>query len=371
MTAVEEWLAPSPKTLPTPSSEWATPSSAQDGWVIVRGEQKGRRSPSALTTRSGIAPIDELLTCDDVSLPEVGARVVTYLERLGPTKSLALNWLALRLLHETSGTTRIGEHNRVAIIELLARNEVPVSSSLILQYLSLPLRNYHLFIVPLTRILGLLKGEDIREAITQMVRLLGETSGNLETARWQGALIIEVFQAASEISPEDVMGQMGGGLKKAGDLELTAVLESVSQAAQKLSATSSPETAGVRGPLIEVWTAYVQNKDIVGVRNRPGIMARLMEILARCGEPTDRLIEQITDHPLMHQVLYQFVQRPLDFLPMHQRLRVYTNALKIMVDNNQMVAAKRFMRDVFFPSLGPDAVKSIFRKIGSAAEEVR
>jgi len=305
-----------------------------------------------------------------VSLPEVGTRVVAYLERLGNTKSLVLNWLAQKLLIDPSETTQIGEHNRVAVIELLARNQIAASSSLVLQYLRLPLRAYHLFIVPLARIPGLLRGDDIREVVAQMVRLLGEASSDLEAAGWQGALVVEVFRAGSEISPQDVMGQMAGGLKKASDLELTAVLESVSMAAQKLSAASL-QSAPVRAPLLEVWKCYIENKDVMAIRNRPGIMARLMEVLSRCGESTDKLIGQLNDHPLMDQVLYQFVQRQLDFLPMSQRLPVYTKALRMMVDNNQMVAAKRFMRDVFFPSLGPDVVKSIFQKIGTAAEEVR
>ena len=370
MIDVERWLAPSARNRSRLSSDWAALSPARNDWVKVRGEHKSPQSPPVSARRSQISPLNELLTCDEASLPEVGTRVVACLERLGDTKSLALNWLAQKLLIDPSEPTPIGEHNRVAVIELLGRNQVAVSSTLVLQYLKLPLRAYHLFIVPLARIPGLLSGDDIREVVAQMVRLLGEASSDLEAAGWQGALVVEVFRVASEISPQDVMGQMAGGLRKASDLELTAVLESVSMASQKVSAATL-HSAAVRAPLHEIWNCYVENKDVKAIRNRPGIMARLMEVLSRCGEPTDKLMGELNGHPLMDQVLYQFVQRHLDFLPTGQKLQVYTKALRMMVDNNQMVAAQRFMKDVFFPSLGTDVVKSIFQKIGTAAEEVR
>jgi len=262
----------------------------------------------------------------------------------------------------------IGEHNRVAILELVAREHSWPALRLTQEYLSLPLRKYHLFVIPLVRIPRLFNEDDARRAAAEIVRLFNESIGVQFEPQWQERFTVEVFRTLCEISPSDVVNSIGEHLDKVGDFELTAVLESVCWAAQKSNAMSLSE-ASLKASALKLWRQYVSDADIVNIGNRPGIMARLIEILGRSGFSVDDLMQEIVHHPLKPQVLYQFVQRPLDFLLIQQRLHLFINTLQHMVDTKQFLAAKRFTRDVFLPTIGPGLEEGIFRRMLSATQE--
>ena len=350
-------------------SEWAQRGRDRLSWVKSEGESTELKKPSVATAHPHLGALVELLICNEDSLPQVGSSVARWLEDFSDSRSLMLGWLAFRAQLDSFEGRIIREHNRVAVIELAARNGIHASSLLIRDYLSLPLRKYHLFIVPLARIPNLLKGNELGAAATEIVRLFRESTISPSTERWQESFAVEVFRTLADISPNEVVNSVSAHLDKVRELELTAVLESVSLAARK-STAECLAVAPLRESALRLWRQYQENRDSTRIGNRPGIMGRLVEILGRSGLSVDDLLQGIADHPLGRQVLYQSVQRPLEFMPTDQRLRLYGRALEFMVETNQLLAAKRFMKDVFLTSLGPSLEKSIFRWIGTEAEKV-
>ena len=108
-----------------------------------------------------MGPLGELLTCDRVSLAKRGAGVIKHLnnrKQLGSVWS-ELDWLAFHAFRDKLNGIPVQDHNRVAAIEILTRHESPEAADLVLRYLSLPLREYHLYVVPLARQEGILPSD--------------------------------------------------------------------------------------------------------------------------------------------------------------------------------------------------------------------
>jgi hypothetical protein len=263
---------------------------------------------------------------------------------------------------------RIEEHNRVAVLELLAREHFLQASTLIQRYLSLPVSKYHLFILPLIRIPRLFDKDDSISAAREIARLYIDSVGVQFEPKWRERFTVEVFHTLSEISPDVLINTIGKLLDEVGEFELTAVLESVCKAARRSDAISLSK-APLKASALKLWNRYTTGVHVKDTDNRPGIMGRLLEILGRSGFEVEDLMQQIAESPIKPQILYQFVQRPLDFLATQRKLTLFMLTLQHMVETKQFFAAKRFTRDVLLPSIGPGFEEGLFRRILSPSQE--
>ena len=329
-------------------------------WVQPRRSMSEDETGLSRVTRHSFGPLGELLTCDVESLPEVGARVTRWFDDQGTAQDSMLGLLAYRASSGLLAGRAIGDHNRIAAIEILARYSHWSASRLINRYLSQPIREYHLFAMPLARLQQLARSSDVGAIAGNIVRLYRESNGFQPAQRWRERFTVEVFRTLVEISPAEVVGALATELVSVGDLELTPILESVSLAARKFDqATLSQGPLGAS--LARIWACYVENRSTGDIGNRPGIMGRLAELLGRTGADLDSLFSALNDHPLRMQVLYQFTRRPLDFAPVESRFRWYVDVLKSMTNAKQTLAFKRFLIEVVVPDLTPKLQNALVR----------
>jgi hypothetical protein len=341
-----EWAQPNPKTLKT-----------------IEGETRFSR-----LIRQPFGPLVELLTCEVNSLAEAGAKVMRWLDDQPSMQDSLLCLLAVRSNSDSLAGQPIGDHNRIATIEILARYGHWSAPQLVTRYLSQPIREYHLYALPLVRLQQIARSQNAGSIAQEVVRLYGQSITFRPIPRWQERFTVEVFRTLADISPAEVVGSLAPHIANIGDLELTSVLESVCQAARR-----SDHGALSQGPLgvtlAQVWDRYVADRSTNDIGNRPGIMGRLAELLGRTGADLNSLFSVLEGHPLRMQVLYQFTRRPLDFAPSEHRFRWYMDVMKLMTKEKQSLAFKRFLTEVVVPDLDPELQTEIVRRLARSLQE--
>jgi hypothetical protein len=302
--------------------------------------------------------VRDLLACNRAVLAAKGREILRWLDEQEGIRTSILDWLSHRLISGRVTGQTIGDFNRIAGIEILARHNHRAAPQLIERYLAGPVRENHIYAMPLARLQQTIKSPEMRSIADHIVRLYGESRAIDPAPRWRGRFSVEAFRTLAESSPSSVFGPLVTDLANIGDLELTPILEALSVAARKVE---GPMLAGspVRAAAKEVWDRHVADKSTENLGNRPGIMGRLLELLGRSGEDLSPCFASLDVHPLRMQVLYQFVQRPLEFASVESRFRWYAAALKLMVVAKQNLAVKKFLTEIVVPDMPPDLQKSI------------
>jgi hypothetical protein len=314
--------------------------------------------------RPSFGPVRELLTCDKGILPETGREIARWLDEQKNIQTSILDWLSHRVNSGRLSGQPIGDFNRIAAIEILARYNHRSAPHLIERYLAEPIRENHLYAIPLARLQQMGKSQDAKSIAENIVRLYGESRDFQPVARWRERFAVEAFRTLAELSPADVVGALSNDLDQIADFELTPILESISVAARKLARPVLSQ-APLKAPLRLVWDRYVEDKSTEDIGNRPGIMGRVMELVGRVGENLGPYFAALDSHPLRMQVLYQFTRRPLDFAPVKVRFRWYANVSKLMIEAKQNFALKKFLTEVVVPDMPPELQKAI---IGTLTE---
>jgi hypothetical protein len=308
--------------------------------------------------RSSFGPISEVLTCEIDALPEIGREVIRWLEEQKNLYAQLLDWLSFRAGSGQISGQSIGDHNRIAAIEILSRYGHWSAPHLIDRYFSQAVREYHLFAMPLARLPQVIQSNDAKSIEGNILRLYSESRNFQPSPRWRERFMVEVFRTLVEISPANIVGPLAHDLENIADLELTPILESVSVAARKLDRGVLSESP-LKSAIANIWDRYIENKSIVDIGNRPGIMGRLLELKGRVDENLDPYLVALNDHPLKMQVLYQFTQRPLDFASVEYRFRWYGETLKSMIEGKQNFALKKFLTEIVVPDMPPELQKVI------------
>lgn len=335
---------------------------ATSNW-IRRTEPDWVRTPRALNAatnsrRPAFGPVRELLTCDRTALQPRGRDILRWLDEQKNIQTTILDWLSHRVISNRVAGQVIGDFNRIAAIEILARYNHRSVPLLIDRYLAEPIRENHLYAMPLARLQQTIKSAEMASITASIVRLYGESRAVEVAPRWRERFSVETFRTLAEASPVHAVGTITSDLPNVADLELTPILESISQAARKVSRAILADSP-LRASLKTVWDRFVADKSTENLGNRPGIMGRLLELLGRTGEDPSPCVASLDGHPLKMQVLYQFVRRPLDFAAVDNRFRWYADALKLMVEAKQNLAIRKFLTEIVVPDMPPDLQKSI------------
>ena len=335
---------------------------ATSNW-IRKTEPDWVRTPRALNAaassrRPAFGPVRELLTCDRASLQSRGRDSLHWLDEQMNIQTTILDWLSHRVLSGRIAGQPIGDFNRIAAIEILARYNHRSVPQLIDRYLAEPVRENHLYAMPLARLQQTVKSEEAASIAASIVRLYGESRVFEATPRWRERFSVETFRTLAEASPVHAIGTITSDLPNIADLELTPVLESISQAARLVDRAILAESP-LRVSLNTVWDRFAADKSTENLGNRPGIMGRMLELLGRTGEAPGPCLASLDGHPLKMQVFYQFVRRPLDFATVGDRFRWYADALNFMAEAKQTFAIKKFLTEIVIPDMPPDLQKSI------------
>jgi hypothetical protein len=308
--------------------------------------------------RSAFGPVGELLICNPIALPEVGRALARWLDEQKNVQTTILDWLSHRAGSGLIAGRPIGDHNRIGAIEILARYSHWSAPHLIDRYLSEPIREFHLYAMPLARLQQVNRSPDAKTIAGNIIRLYNESRNYQPSPRWRERFTVEAFRTLAELSPADVVGPMASDLTNVADFELTTVLDSVSLAARKFDRHVLSHTP-LKTAVESVWKHYLEDRSTGDIGNRPGIMGRLIELVGRVGEDLDPFFAALNDHPLRMQILYQFTRRPLDFASVDNRFRWYADVLKAMVEAKQSSALKKFLTEVVFPDMPQELQKTI------------
>jgi hypothetical protein len=339
------------------TSQWIRKN--EDEWIRTsRASSVESKIGRPSSPRPSFGPVRELLTCDKPALPGTGRDILRWLDEQKNIQASILDWLSHRVISGRVTGQVIGDFNRIAAIEILARYDHRSAPQLIERYLAEPIRENHLYAMPLARLQQTIKSQEAKSLAENIVRLYGESKTIEPAARWRERFVVETFRTLVELSPANAVGAISGDLASIADFELTAVLESISQAARKVDRTTLTQSP-LKLSLKAVWNRYIEDKSAEELGNRPGIMGRLLELLGRVGEDLRPYFESLDQHPLKMQVLYQFVRRPLDFAKVNHRFRWYADALKLMADAKQSFAITKFLTEVVVPDMPPDFQKNI------------
>ena len=314
--------------------------------------------------RPSFGPVRDLLTCDKAALPATGREIARWLDEQKNIQISILDWLSHRVNSGRLAGQPIGDFNRIAAIEILARYDHRSAPPLIERYLADPIRENHLYAIPLARLQQMSKSQHAKSIADNIVRLYGESRDFQPVTRWRERFAVEAFRTLAELSPGDVADALSNELDKVADFELTPILESISVAARKLS-RAALELTPLKASLKLVWDRYVEDKSTEDIGNRPGIMGRVLELVGRTGESLEPFFAALEGHPLKMQVLYQFTRRPLEFASVKVRFGWYANVSKLMIEAKQNFALKKFLTEVVVPDMPPELQKAI---IGTLTE---
>ena len=334
---------------------------------IRRTERDWVRTPRALgaatnSRRPAFGPVRELLTCDRAVLQSRGRDTLRWLDEQKNIQTTILDWLSHRVISDRIAGQVIGDFNRLAAIEILARYNHRSVPLLIDRYLAEPIRENHLYAMPLARLQQTIKSVEIASITASIVRLYGESRAAEFAPRWRERFSVETFRTLAETSPVHAVGTITSDLPNVAAFELTPILESISQAARKVSSAVLAESV-LRASLLTVWDRFVADKSTENLGHRPGIMGRLLELLGRTGQDPSPCLASLHDHPLRMQVLYQFLRRPLDFAEVDNRFHWYADALRLMVEAKQNLAIRKFLAEIVVPDMPPDLQQRIISKL--------
>lgn len=331
----------------------------EDVWVRpTRSKSPESRISSSGALRSSLGPIGELLACERDALPDLGRDAIRWLDQLNSLQTPALDWFSRQTSSGWIFGRPIGDHNRIAAIEILARYNHSSAPRLVDRYLSEPIREYHLYVLPLARLPQVGRSLEAGSIGRRIVQLYGESKAIQPEARWRERFAVEAFRSLVDLSPNDVVGVLASDLENIADLELTPILESVSLAARKVDGdrlSQSPFKTALRA----VWDRYIKDGSTENVGNKPGILGRVLELLGRAGEDLAPFWALLKGHPLGTRILYQFVRRPLEFASSETRLRWYRDVMVLMIEAKQDFALRKFLIEVVVPDMPPELQKTI------------
>ena len=314
--------------------------------------------PAASSPRLAFGPVRDLLTCNRAVLAAKGREIIRWLDEQKGIQTSILDWLSHRVLSGRVMGQAIEDFNCIAAIEILARHGHRSTPHLIERHLAGPVRENHIYAMPLARLQQTIKSPEMASIAGHIVRLYEESRALDPVPRWRGRFSVEAFRTLADSAPRAAFGSVASDLPNVADLELTPILESLSIAARKVEHPLLVESP-IRAAAKSVWERYARDKSATNLGNRPGIMGRLLELLGRSGEDLSACLATLDGHPLRMQVLYQFVQRPLEFAPVRSRFKWYAAALKLMVEAKQNLAVTKFLTEVVVPDMPPELQKSI------------
>jgi hypothetical protein len=329
------------------------PSSSKNwfDWVPPRSDWKGSVSPLRAWPSGSLITwsLDRILVCRDDEISFTAIRAINRLKSMdeGP-RAILLRWLANKVrLALNSSTPRI--RNCIAAIEVLAGFKSPSTPELVELSLSGSVAEHHLYAIGLARTLSTFPytGQRVRIA-AQIARLFEEVvaQGALNTA-WKKRLGVEAFRSLSAISPTGAIGSISRHLLSVGNLELTPILESLAKALRNVE-DPTQVSREFRELLETLWHRFSDPTEEFLI-NRAGIISCILELRGRCVRTLAdeaRRVDSYT-HPLKAQVLYLFVERPLDFLTTDERLTWYSMAVTALLETEQMDSFQKVFRKMF------------------------
>jgi hypothetical protein len=221
------------------------------------------------------------------------------------------------------------------------------------------LREYHLYVIPLSRHPNVLISGD-RQAMARAITKLFAECSTQESPKWRARFTVEVFRSLSAISPEAIIDDLASAVGEVEDLELTPVLEAVCEAARNFPRERLVRSPGLSHAIRSTWKQQATDRGTEVIGNRPGIMGRLLELLGRLGEAPLELIQGLEGHPLKERALHQFVFRPIEFLDPKQRLSVYWEAL---LGTSDPYAFRQIISEVVLKDNDPEVRETVRRRL--------
>jgi len=291
-------------------------------------------------------PLELVLASAPDEVSRFSVHAVQWLEQQDERhRQLWLNRFARHVKQLLAEATRSRDPNVVASIEILARCKHDSAPSLAETYLRLPPSQYHLYALPIYRVVAqndpALRANcaDIASAILES-RFGAGVDGDIP---WNRQLIVECFRTLRALAPSMAVEAGARHLLCVGDVELTAALEDVTASLRGTTCTPAVQEA-LRTTAWTLWERYTAGGELAV--NPHGILARLIELLGRADEPHDKIMELMKQSLAPSQVAFLFAQRPLAFLTSTERKQLYSTVLSSLIRNGHRMAVKKIIDTV-------------------------
>jgi hypothetical protein len=296
-------------------------------------------------------PLEQLLACRREQIPDRGMRALQWLRgRSWISRNRTLERLAIRVAQARREDDKAGkEQNCIAALELLVSFQSSAATTLLENWFrSRPVAQGHLYLVSMLRLLCLSGTPGADRFADLIVTAFEEVMehGQLDT-EWGRRFCVEAFRSLGVISPGKVVGPVCRHLAVVGSLELSAVLEAVLQA---LRSPGVFPTRVLTDMAERLWKRYL-SEEVERADNVPGVLARLLEILVRSGQPVDDKLQALQAHRLRASILYLATQQGLDYLSRQDRKRYFLEVLRALKGSGQTISYRRLLQSIP-PDLG-------------------
>jgi hypothetical protein len=274
-----------------------------------------------------------------------GAALVTWLNE----QPAAVRDAAARELSDWLAGAEWGPQ-RIAALEVLVRSAPGLSVQPLRRTLGVrPIEDLHIYPLAFARSTGVDDHDGQTAAsIVSVLNALPRESTGLENA---AELAVEAFVSLAAIAPRALLANCSSTLREARGFEQTRLLDAVAEACRKLPTEVGEE---LRRTVDQRWHDLL--RDPTAFDDVPGIGARILEIKGRCDLGLPAALRELEGTQLEHRVLYQLLQRQMDFLTADARadlairtitllaakghLRTFRKAIELPVTNETNVLTR-------------------------------
>jgi hypothetical protein len=175
-----------------------------------------------------------------------------------------------------------------------------------------------------------------------------ETSAELAT---------EAFFTLAQLAPNCLLRNAAETVARIHGFQQTRLLDAIAMACRK-SRTPSV-TSNFSEVILKKWSEIVSTAGVV-VDDRPGVAAILLEIIGRCHLGFRGALNKLNDTEIEYRILYQLVQRPLDFLESSEQAALTRRTVKLLAEHRQ---ARTLSKVIGLPETGDALLRDLMQVI--------
>jgi hypothetical protein len=225
----------------------------------------------------------------------------------------------------------------VAAAEVLVRSAPELAEPHLVRMLAeRPVGDLHIYSLAFARVDGVATNPGALTA--GIVAMLEASPGDRETATH---LAVEAVTSLAVLSPASILLEpsVARAIESSTGFEQTRLLDAVAQA---IRATTARPSAAFSRALAARWSAVVSTSE-TDMADLPGVAARLLEIKGRTSLGFDVAMHALAQMEIEYRVLYQLLQRDLDFLPADDQGKLLVRALRLLAARGQIRSFARLL----------------------------